>query len=47
VGDPNYQQWARQQDPAGDQGFWKQAHRIVYNEFTDVLPIDAATVGGL
>lgn len=39
VGDGAYHQWAVQQDPEGDAGFWKAAHRICYEEFRDVLPI--------
>lgn len=39
VGDPNYQAWAKTQTPAGDQGFWEQAHRIVFEEFKDCLPL--------
>jgi hypothetical protein len=39
VGDPGYQDWAKQQDPQGDQGFWEQAHRIGYEQFQDVLPL--------
>lgn len=38
VGDPGYQAWARTQDPEGDNGLWKRAHRIVYEEFRDTLP---------
>jgi hypothetical protein len=39
VGDPGYQDWARERNPEGDQGFWKAAHEWVYKEFMDVLPI--------
>jgi hypothetical protein len=48
VGDPNYTRWADQQpDPetgvfgvGGDGRFWARAHRIVYDQFKDVLPIN-------
>lgn len=39
VGDAGYIEWAKTQDPQGDQGFWEQAHKIGYEEFRDVLPI--------
>lgn len=45
VGDPGYTKWAETQRPiddqgfVGDQGFWKDGHRIVYDAFRDVLPI--------
>lgn len=39
VGDPGYQQWAQTQVADGDQGFWKEAHRIGYDAFRDVLPL--------
>lgn len=38
VADTRYHAWADQQHPSGDEGFWDDAHRIVYNEFKDVLP---------
>lgn len=40
VADRRYAEWARTQNQDGDAGFWKDAHRIVYDEFGDVLPID-------
>lgn len=43
VADPAYHEWAHRQqthdDERGDQGFWNFAHRWVYKEFRDVLPI--------
>lgn len=43
VADPRYHQWADQQkgtfEGTGDQKFWTEAHRIIYDEFRDVLPI--------
>lgn len=48
AGDPRYQAWATDQrkgatingDPAtGDQIFWREAHRVGYHEFRDVLPL--------
>lgn len=39
VGDPGYQQWAKTQVSEGDHGFWKEAHRIWYDNFRDVLPL--------
>lgn len=39
VGDQGYQDWAKQQTPAGDQGFWEQAHKAGYDAFRDVLPL--------
>lgn len=39
VGDPGYQQWALQQPAGGDHGFWREAHRIGYEAFRDVLPL--------
>lgn len=44
VADPNYQAWANSQHTllageTGDQAFWVNAHRIVYDQFRDVLPI--------
>jgi hypothetical protein len=40
VGNVMYQAWAKEQDRDGDQGFWETAHRIGYNEFKDVLPME-------
>ncbi len=40
VGDAGYAQWAKTQNPDGDQGFWRDAHAAIYNEFRDVLPFD-------
>jgi hypothetical protein len=39
VGDRGYQAWAETQAAGGDQGFWKEAHRLGYDTFTDVLPL--------
>lgn len=39
VASRDYQEWAKGQDPEGDQGFWKKSHEIVWNEFRDVLPL--------
>ncbi len=39
VADTRYQEWAKTQHPDGDQGFWTDAHRAVYDEFRDILPI--------
>lgn len=39
VGDPGYQTWAASQVAGGDWGFWKEAHRIGYDSFRDVLPL--------
>lgn len=39
VGDQGYQEWALAQIPEGDQGFWLQAHKVGYQLFVDVLPI--------
>lgn len=39
VGDAGYHTWAQQQTPDGDQGFWEQGHRAVYDAFRDVLPL--------
>lgn len=38
VGDRGYHAWAASQADGGDQAFWQQAHRWVYDEFRDVLP---------
>jgi hypothetical protein len=38
AGDAGYQAWAKGQVEDGDQGFWRDAHRAVYDEFRDVLP---------
>lgn len=40
VADTKYHDWAKAQIDDGDQGFWKASHRIVYDQFRDVLPID-------
>lgn len=39
VGDQNYQHWANQQIPEGDQGFWIQSHARAYEWLVDVLPL--------
>lgn len=39
VGDARYQEWARTQTPAGDAGFWEQAHKWGYGYFRDCLPL--------
>ncbi len=37
---PKYQAWAEEKNPGqGDAGFWQAAHRIVYEEFKDELPV--------
>ena len=38
VADTRYHAWAKTQHPQGDEGFWHDAHKIVYDEFRDVLP---------
>ncbi|MHC4733099.1 MAG: hypothetical protein ACYTDW_01390 [Planctomycetota bacterium] len=38
VGDPGYQDWARKIDTRGDAGLWQRAHKVVYEQFRDVLP---------
>lgn len=47
VGDANYQEWAKQQrpdpgtnHPHGDQAFWTEAHRIVWNKLGHLLPFE-------
>lgn len=39
VGDSGYATWAKTQRPNGDQGFWEDGHRLVYDAFQDVLPL--------
>jgi hypothetical protein len=39
VGDRGYQAWAAAQPQGGDHGFWREAHRIGYEAFRDVLPL--------
>ena len=39
VGDEGYQGWAKTQHPLGDQGFWEEGHRVVWEHFRDVLPL--------
>ena len=39
VGSSQYQEWAKQQNAKGDQGFWEESHRIVYEELREILPI--------
>jgi hypothetical protein len=39
VGNRAYHDWAFEQNPDGDQGFWQQSHRLFYDEFKDVLPL--------
>lgn len=36
--DTGYLAWAKTKHPDGDQGLWLEAHRIVYDQFQDVLP---------
>ncbi|KKL53021.1 hypothetical protein LCGC14_2279600, partial [marine sediment metagenome] len=36
--DTGYLAWAKTKNPEGDQGLWLDAHRIVYDQFQDVLP---------
>ncbi len=38
VADTKYHEWAMTQHEDGDEGFWEDAHRAVYEEFRDVLP---------
>lgn len=39
VADAGYQAWANAQPQGGDHGFWREAHRIGYEAFRDVLPL--------
>ncbi len=39
VADRRYHDWAKTQHPDGDIGSWEDAHKTVYDEFVDVLPI--------
>lgn len=39
VAEPRYHAWATHQRAQGDLTFWAEAHRIVYDEFRDVLPL--------
>ena len=39
--DTGYLAWAKTKNPDGDQGLWLEAHRIVYEQFRDVLPFYA------
>lgn len=39
VADQGYHAWAEGINPGGDRTFWEIAHKIVYDEFRDVLPI--------
>ena len=39
VADAGYAEWAAKQTEGGDQGFWTEGHRRVYDEFRDVLPL--------
>lgn len=39
VGDPGYQVWAKTQVEGGDHGFWAVAHRAIYDELRDILPL--------
>ena len=41
VADQDYHRWAKGQHPDGDQGFWQRAHKLVYEEFRDQLPLHA------
>jgi hypothetical protein len=38
VADKDYHAWAETQLEGGDQEFWQRSHRLVYDEFKDVLP---------
>ncbi len=38
VADTHYHTWAKTQHPDGDEGFWHDAHKLVYEEFRDQLP---------
>lgn len=40
VGDQGYATWAQTQVADGDHGFWREGHRLVYDTFRDVLPLD-------
>lgn len=40
VGNAQYQAWAQSQVANGDQGFWREAHRIVYDRFRGILPVN-------
>lgn len=35
----DYQAWAKTQNPDGDQGFWNDSHRILYDELRGLLPL--------
>lgn len=39
VANAQYQEWARGQHPSGDGAFWEMAHKIVWEEFKDILPL--------
>lgn len=39
VGSEAYQEWAKSKVTDGDKGFWEGAHRILYEELRDVLPL--------
>lgn len=39
VGSGAYNEWAKTQRTDGDQGFWEESHRILYEELRDVLPV--------
>jgi hypothetical protein len=39
VGERGYSEWAKQQIPEGDHGFWQQSHKIGYELFRDQLPL--------
>jgi hypothetical protein len=37
--DPGYQAWANDEIEGGDRGIWEAAHRIGWEQFKDVLPL--------
>ena len=40
VGDAQYNEWARTQRTQGDQTFWEEAHKIVWDRFGHLLPFE-------
>jgi len=39
VANEEYQRWAKEKDPRGDQAFWEESHRIIYEELRGLLPL--------
>jgi hypothetical protein len=39
VGNAEYQQWAKEQHPEGDHGFWVEAHKACYEDARGWLPL--------